>query len=117
MPGDISWDLYLPPASHPGLSEAKALGLCTSACVCLHRHHAPPTKINVKIDITPSAVHSVIWAAPTVRDRNSNRNAVDATCDGAYAIALMCLERKLDLGAIARAEQGSGADWYVVPPG
>lgn len=52
-----------------------------------------------------------------MRDRNSNRNAKDATCEGAYAVALMCLERKLELVAVGRAEEGSGADWYVAPPG
>ncbi|MEP7121846.1 MAG: hypothetical protein ABJE95_13080 [Byssovorax sp.] len=71
----------------------------------------------MNIDATVDSAHSVLWAAPTARDRNANRNAVDATCDGAYAIALMCLERKLDLVAVGRAEQGSGADWYVAPPG
>lgn len=116
MPGDATWNLCLLPASHPGLSEAKALALCAAACVCLHRHHRSPTKIDVKLDAAASE-HTVTWAVPTARDRNSNRNAIDATCDGAYAVALMCLERRLGLVAVGRAEQGSGADWYVAPPG
>ena len=117
MPEDAAWNLRLLPASHPGLSEAKALGLCAAACVCLHRHHRSPTTIEMKIDAAPTSEHSVTWAVPTVRDRNANRNAIEATCDGAYAVALMCLERRLDLVAVGRAEQGSGADWYVAPPG
>lgn len=117
MAGDTTWNLCLLPASHPGLSEPKALAMCAAACVCLHRHHRSPTKLDVKIDDAPGSKHAVTWAAPTVRDRSSNSNAIDATCEGAYAVALMCLERSLDLVAIGRAEQGSGADWYVAPPG
>ncbi len=71
----------------------------------------------MNIDAASTCEHSVTWAAPTVRDHNANRNAIDATCDGAYAVALMCLEHRLDLVAVGRAEQGSGADWYVAPPG
>ena len=71
----------------------------------------------MKIDASFSSEHSVAWAAPTVRDHNANRNASDASCEGGYAVALMCLERRLDLVAVGRAEQGTGADWYVAPPG
>lgn len=117
MLGDTAWDLRLLSARHPGLSETKALGLCAAASVCLHRHHRSPTKIDMRIDATLTSEHSVTWTAPTVRDRNANRNGTDATCDGAYAVALMCLDHGLDLVAIGRAEQGSGADWYVAPPG
>jgi hypothetical protein len=116
MPGDATWNLSLLPANHPGLTEAKAATLCAAACVCLDRHHRSPTSIDVHLDAAASR-HSMAWAAPTVRDRNANRNEIDATCEGAYAVALMCLERKLDLVVVGRAEQGSGADWYVAPPG
>jgi hypothetical protein len=114
---DAVWNLCLLPASHPGLSEAKAVAMCAAACVCLIRHHRSPTPIDVKLDDAPASQHAMTWAAPTVRDSNSNANAIDATSEGAYAVALMCLERRLDLVAIGRAEQGSGADWYVAPPG
>jgi hypothetical protein len=117
MSEDAAWNLTLTPARHPGLTEAKAVALCATACVCLHRHHRSPTTITTTIDAGPSAEHSVAWAAPTVRDHNANRNAIDASCEGGYAVALMCLERRLDLVAVGRAEQGTGADWYVAPPG
>src|SRR5262245_4944820 len=116
MHGDANWNLCLLSASHPGLTEARAATLCECACVCLHRHHRSPTSIEVHLDAATSK-HSMTWAPPTVRELNANRNAIDATCEGAYAIALMCLERKLTLVAVGRAEQGSGADWYVAPPG
>jgi hypothetical protein len=60
---------------------------------------------------------SVRWKAPTARESRANMNANDATCEGAYAVTLVCLERMLDLVAVGRAEVRSGADWYVAPPG
>jgi hypothetical protein len=116
MSRETSWKLCLLPERHPGLTEAKAVTLCECAGVCLQRHHRSPTELDLRIheDVSKRAV---TWVPPTARERNANRNAVDATCEGAYAIALLCLEHELTLVAVGRAEQGSGADWYVAPPG
>lgn len=112
-----TWNLCLLPANHPGLTEAVALAMCASACVCLHRHHRPGTKA-FKVTVDGSAsTHGVTWGRPTTREENVNRNADDASRDGGYALALVCLERMRDLVAVGRAEKGTGADWYVAPPG
>jgi hypothetical protein len=116
MSEEATWTLGLSPETHPGLTEEKAATLCTSARVCLYRHHRPPTGIEVHVDDVVSK-HVTTWAAPTAREKRVNGNALDAACDGAYAIALMCLERKLALVAVGRAEHRSGADWYIAPPG
>ncbi|WP_437786660.1 hypothetical protein [Sorangium sp. So ce1097] len=59
----------------------------------------------------------ITWTDPSQRHINSNRNNLDATRDGAYAVALVCLEKQLNLVAVCRAEERTGADWYVAPPG
>ena len=102
--------------SHPGLSNATARAFCASACVCLKRHHAPPKKISIETN-NGSSQHLLVWTEPSQRDLNSNRNRQDATRDGAYAMALACIERILDLVTVGRAEELTGADWYVAPPG
>lgn len=116
MGEEATWTLGLSPETHPGLTLDKAASLCASARVCMSRHHRSPHALEVHIDEAVST-HATSWAAPTAREMRANGNALDATCDGAYAVTLMCLERKLDLVAVGRAEHGSGADWYVAPPG
>jgi hypothetical protein len=111
------WQLYLRSAVHPGLDEARANALCASARVCLHRHHHPPTLLSVSRDDAPATQHPLAWSEPTQPERNANANRRDATCDGAYAVALVCLERQMNLVAVARAEDLTGADWYVAPAG
>lgn len=116
MSGNSPWNLCLLPADHPGLTEALAASMCASACVCLHRHHESPTRIEVRHDARTSE-HLLHWSTPTIREKNANRNDIEATRDGAYAVALLCLQRHLNLVAVGRAEHGTGADWYVAPPG
>lgn len=112
-----TWNLCLLPANHPGVTEALAFAMCASACVCLHRHHRTGTRpFQVKVDGSES-MQSITWSQPTTRERNANRNTDDASRDGGYALTLLCLEHTCDLVAIGRAEKGTGADWYVAPPG
>jgi hypothetical protein len=113
---ETEWLLHLLHTTHPGLSEQSAGALCASACVCLYRHHISPTRIKVYVDQDPFSP-MITWKNPTQRDHNSNANRLDATRDGAYAVALICLERKLNLVTVGRAEELTGADWYVAPPG
>ena len=103
-------------ASHPGLTEVTAGSFCEAACVCLDKFHKSPAQIKVDIDGETSK-HPLVWDAATQQVRNSQANDIDAARDGAYAVSLACAEKRLGLVAIARAEQGSGADWYVAAIG
>ncbi|WP_437737365.1 hypothetical protein [Sorangium sp. So ce1335] len=98
------WQLHLRSAMHPGLDEARANALCASARVCMDRHHKSPTKLSVTRDEEPAAEPELAWSEPTQTERNANANQRDATCDGAYAVALVCLESQMNLVAVARAE-------------
>jgi len=44
-------------------------------------------------------------------------NELDATRDGACACVIAAVELVAGLVVISRARQGSGADYYVAPPG
>ncbi|AUX22418.1 uncharacterized protein SOCEGT47_029210 [Sorangium cellulosum] len=83
----------------------------------MDRHHKSPTTLRVARDEEPVTEPELAWSEPTQPERNANANRRDATCDGAYAVALVCLERQMNLVAVARAEDLTGADWYVAPAG
>jgi hypothetical protein len=116
------WELELPTALHPGLPAGRAMSLCESARVCLHKHHTPPTRLGVEARERggvgrESSEHVLAWAEPSQREHNANLNRRDAARDGAYAVALVCLERKLGLVAVGQARDLTGADWIVAPAG
>lgn len=102
--------------THPGVTAAVSEALCEAASVCLARHHTPPIRLRV-ICRESDGEMVVSWPGPSQRARNSHAYDLDATKDGAYAISLICVEHTLRLVAIGQAEIGSGADWYVAPPG
>jgi hypothetical protein len=106
-------DLYL---HHRGLTSELSGALCQAASVCLARHHRPPTDFTVRVDAA-EAKQSVQWEMPSPAARHSNANASDAIRDGAYAISLLFVEHCLHLVAIGRAEEATGADWYIAPFG
>jgi hypothetical protein len=110
------WDLFALLSKHTGVNESGAAFMCSAASVCLKRHHAPPTVLCVSVN-SDEKTHALSWQLPTPRDYNANNNRADAARDGAYAVALVCVERRLNLYAICRAEERTGADWYVAPPG
>jgi hypothetical protein len=101
---------------HRGLTPELSGALCQAACVCLARHHQPPTSLTVCIDAI-GTISTLQWEIPSPAARHANANASDAIRDGAYAISLLCIENSLQLVAIGRAEEASGADWYVAPVG
>jgi hypothetical protein len=55
------------------------------------------------------------WDLPTDRVRHAHANELDATRDGAYGVSLAACEVHLQLVAVARAENLTGADYYVGP--
>jgi hypothetical protein len=102
--------------NHPGVTNAVSQALCEAATVCLDRHHVSPKQFQVKCSGQLGNC-TVQWSTSTQRARNAHAYELDATKDGAYAVGLLCLERWLELVAIAEAEAGSGSDWYVAPLG
>lgn len=100
---------------HAGLTAAIATGNLEAATVCLDRHHAPPT-VFLLDNGSPLEVN-VEWTPADQRCRDAWNNVTDTTEAGAYACALAATELVEGLVAVRRAETGTGADYYVAPPG
>ena len=103
-------------AHHPGLDASASGHFCGAAAVALARHDTPPTRCNVDA-LGEHAEHLLWWNLPADDTRRAHNSRQDATRDGAYAVGLVFTHHRLELVAVARAEDGSGADWYVAPPG
>ena len=87
-----------------------------AAGVCLDRHHRSPTDFDLDRSGTRSGA-VVAWQPPDARTRGAWANETDATEAGASACALAAVELTDGLVAVRRAETGTGADYYVAPPG
>lgn len=99
---------------HKGLTPEVASCYLQAACVCLDRHHEPPTEFLLNSD-SQETLTVVEWKPTDDRTKNAWANKDDATRDGAYAIALASTELSKGLVAIHRAETKTGADYYVAP--
>lgn len=103
-------------ARHPGLSSTVAADYNEAARVCLDRHHTSPTKFQVDNGGTSLAA-IVDWVLTTDRERSSRANYRETTEKGAYGCALAAAELTNGLVAVRRAENDTGADYYVAPAG
>jgi len=101
---------------HPGLTAAVAATYYEAACVCLDRHHRPPTSFRLESDEDVSDL-LVEWAVSDERSRMAWANDVDRTECGASAVAIAAAETALGMVAVRRAETRSGADYYLMPAG
>jgi hypothetical protein len=104
---------------HPGVTAAIGNGYTEAARVCLDRHHISPIVIVIRWPRSSAPeVREVlaVWQETTQRERNAWGNATDATEAGAYGFALAAVEIE-GLVAVRRAETGTGADYYISPPG
>ena len=101
---------------HPGLTPELSGALCQAARVCMDRHHVSPNAIGVFVEEVEHS-RELFWKPATAVEKNANANTLDATRDGAYALGLLSVETTLGLVAIGRAEELTGADWYVSPVG
>jgi hypothetical protein len=102
--------------AHPGVSEARARAHAEAVCVCVARHHQSPTEYTVwnQEEQTPLALE---WDVPDERLLAAWANTNEATEAGAVGLVLAALETCAGLVAVRRAETGTGADYYVGPPG
>lgn len=99
-------------ARHPGVSVGIGLSFEEAARVCLDRHHASPTALQIR-DNGSESIADAHWIASDEALRNAWANEIDATEAGAYALALATVELGRGLFAVRRAETRTGADYYV----
>jgi hypothetical protein len=98
---------------HPGLSPGTAQSFYEAARVCLSRHHEPPTEFSLEDKDNDAKIAVADWEAADTQCRAAHANETDATSWGAYCCALACTELLRGLVAISRAENGTGADYYL----
>jgi len=99
---------------HVGLTPEVAACYLQAACVCLDRHHEPPTDFSLDSD-SQVTLTAVKWNPTDDITKRAWANKDDATRDGAYALALASTELSKGLVAVHRAETKTGADYYVAP--
>jgi hypothetical protein len=101
---------------HAGLTLQLAESYCQAAFVCLDRHHRPPV-IFILSDGKKESNAELVWETTTPQIRGAWANTIDTTEAGAYACVLAGTELLCGYVAVRRAETGTGADYYVGPPG
>ncbi len=101
---------------HPGVSSAVCEALSEAAEVCLARHHKPPRTSLQVVYAGGTMMRHLRWSAPNETAQRSWRNRDDATRDGAYIVALAVVEHELGLVALSRADNRTGADYYIGRP-
>jgi hypothetical protein len=101
---------------HRALTPSIAGCYREAAAVCLNRHHSPPIEVTLSDNGTTSRAE-VVWVAPDSRTLGAWANETDATEAGAYGCVIASVELLRDLFAVRRAENGTGADYYVGPRG
>jgi hypothetical protein len=99
-------------ARHPGVTPVISAYYFEATRVCLDRHHASP--IGFVIERGHVSLHvTARWPLTDARTRGAWGNHIDTTETGAYCVALAAMETSDGLVAIRRAEQLTGADYYV----
>jgi hypothetical protein len=101
---------------HRALTTAVANNYREAASVCLSRHHQPPVQVTLSDDGVES-VAEVTWTVPDERTQGAWANTTDTTEAGAYGCVIAGVEELRGLVAVRRAETGTGADYYIGPPG
>ncbi|MFT3671769.1 hypothetical protein [Aestuariivirga sp.] len=100
---------------NPGISRAVADFYCEALCVCLDRHHTSPETIHIE-NLGQIKLASLKWPSSSTF-KAAHANEIDATEAGAYAICIAAINKVRNLVAVARAETGTGADYYLAEPG
>lgn len=101
---------------HIGLTPSLAGTYFEAASVCLDRHHNSP----VEFEITRNGgttTRQADFPKPSARVLDAWANDIDTTENGAYCVCLAAVEVEEQLVAVRRAENLTGADWYVAPIG
>jgi hypothetical protein len=101
---------------HYGLIQCIADGYEAAARVCLDRHHKSPIEMQIGTKAGERAA-VVQWNPADERTRCALNNITDTTEAGAYGFIIAAVELSEGMYAVRRAETGTGADYYVAPPG
>lgn len=101
---------------HPGLTAHVAGCYEEAARVCFDRHHTSPIDLQIERDEHLDTA-TLAWAAVDNALQAAYANDLDTTELGAYAVVLAVTELLDGLVAVRRAEQRTGADYYVAPKG
>jgi len=101
---------------HHAITPAIAADLYEAACVCLQRHHTSPQTFDLDDEGNTTEVE-VEWDAPDERTPGARAGERPTTEAGASAIVVAAVEHARGLFAVARADVGSGADYYLLPNG
>lgn len=101
---------------HPGLTASLCESYAEAASICLSRHHEPPAQIAIARGSSVCR-REVDWPPPDDRAKRAWANRDEATRDGAYSLSLAGVEAEYGLVAVSRADTGTGADYYIAPPG
>ena len=101
---------------HWGLTQAIAAYWTEGVRVCLDRHHQSPVMFQIRwTELNVDAL--VEWERTDQRTGAAWTNQNDTTEAGAYACVLAAVELLAGLVAVRRAENLTGADYYVAPSG
>lgn len=101
---------------HHALTVPIAGSYLEAASVCLSRHHTPPVQITLSDNGSESSAETS-WMVPDSRTLDAWANTTDTTEAGAYCCVIAGVEGLRGLVAVRRAETGTGADYYLGPPG
>ena len=101
---------------HGGLTRSVASYFHEALRVCLDRHHVSPINLQVEVEGEASACRAR-WRPTDDATRRAWANETDTTEAGAYGCVIAAVEAAIELLAVRRAEQGTGADYYIGPPG
>jgi hypothetical protein len=103
---------------HRGLTAGVANSYHEAARTCLDRHHVSPTEFTVQGTTKFQEQQTIVeWVPTSDRERHAHGNEIAATEWGAYCCVLAAAELFGNYFAVRRAEQGTGADYYVGPAG
>ena len=101
---------------HTNLTPELVQFLCQAAKVCLHQNCTSPALFAVKSAGVRGSLE-ISWMSPTSREVFSHRNHIDTIENAAYAIGITCVGHTLNMVALGRTEELTGADWYIAPVG
>lgn len=95
----------------PALTAARGRSFAEAAAVCLdhHRHRQ-----GVSLTVEGATCEYVLeWPRVTKKTRRAYDDPIDATHEGAYAVAILLASHALGLKALQRARQGTGFDYWL----
>lgn len=104
--------------NHAGLTAAIAQTFREAASICLARHHTAPVEFVLE-EQNPATQTSLAltWPPPDGRLERAWANSNVATEAAACALGIAAVFFSRGLHVVARAETGSGADYFLAPAG